>query len=536
MFRKFKIIRKISRPKKFVIASFLLSAFVIIIISHTLFSSSNYRINQGLSYFKKTFPVITVIDSSYGPDDEVDGYAVICGVRDYPGTINDLDYCDKDAKNMYNFLKENYGIPKSNIKMLLNDKCTNVSIIDAITSFANQMDQNDYLIFFFSGHGYAYDQNPDGGPFEIVPYNGASEIGLLDSQLDSLLDIVPGKSIVIIDACNSGGMGEYAKQTNRYIITACEPDESSIEDDDHANGLFTYNFFESWTLASDENGDGFLSYEDIFNTLYQRTVQRSAYFNLEFHPMEFDMISGDVILKPGIQIKEIAINSTNDVVVRYDHVGVGAGIMVCAYYDTTNENYTIVTCDNSIVGEKINETYEIPAPASGFQPTAITVAMEARYGNFINKTHKSQALPNFVLDPTNDSDNDGMDDLSEFNGGTNIWNPDTDGDSMNDSIEIQFGLSPFINDANMDLDEDGLSNIWEIEHGLDPTLDHTKVDSDGDRLSDALEYQLGSNPYSKDTDGDGLDDFEEYNIGTSLNESDSDSDHFSDYYELIFGP
>lgn len=94
-----------------------------------------------------------------------------------------------------------------------------------------------------------------------------------------------------------------------------------------------------------------------------------------------------------------------------------------------------------------------------------------------------------------DSDNDGLDNLSEFAAGSNPHQPDTDSDGMPDAWEAKNGTLPFIVDALEDPDNDGLVNVEEYLQGSEPVA----VDTDGDGLCDHDEKILGTNPREIDS-------------------------------------
>lgn len=115
-----------------------------------------------------------------------------------------------------------------------------------------------------------------------------------------------------------------------------------------------------------------------------------------------------------------------------------------------------------------------------------------------------------------DTDNDGLDDFTELNlypycspiipdtDGNGILDPDEDSDDegLSNILEVSLGTDP----ANPDTDEDGLSDGFEIlEYMTDPLM----FDTDGDGLSDGDEYVLGTNPFQVDTNGNGITDDKE---------------------------
>jgi hypothetical protein len=84
-----------------------------------------------------------------------EGYAILSGISDYPGTDNDLSYCDDDVNDLYNFVQSELYIPEENVIRLVDSEVTKGGISDAISAVAAVMDENDKLFFSYSGHGSA---------------------------------------------------------------------------------------------------------------------------------------------------------------------------------------------------------------------------------------------------------------------------------------------------------------------------------------------------------------------------------------------
>ena len=73
------------------------------------------------------------------------------------------------------------------------------------------------------------------------------------------------------------------------------------------------------------------------------------------------------------------------------------------------------------------------------------------------------------------------------------------GDINKPSMSSGSTLIDVLNPDN-DSDNDGLTNSFEASFGSDPL----KIDTDSDGLSDKLEYQLSLNPDDEDSDGNGI--------------------------------
>jgi hypothetical protein len=92
-----------------------------------------------------------------------------------------------------------------------------------------------------------------------------------------------------------------------------------------------------------------------------------------------------------------------------------------------------------------------------------------------------------------------------------VTSGDSDGDGLPDDWELAHGLDPNNPvDALDDPDQDGLTTLAEYQGGTDPF----NPDSDGDGLSDGQEVAARTNPLLADTDGDGLRDGLEVRTGS----------------------
>ena len=262
-----------------------------------------------------------------------DYHAVIVGISDYEGTINDLNYCDDDAQAIYARLLQSSHWSTDNIALILNSSATESNIHSALQTMGSNSDSDDVCLFYFSGHGgqRADDVSPtdesDGKDEYICPYNISSD-QILDDELSDWLDDLPTDKIIVwLDTCYSGGnlkgpgfagkcvswsanqvgegdgfIADLKKRgikdvddlTSPYISTACDDDETSLESSSLTHGLYTYYLLEALDGA-DDSGNGWVSGEESFDYLYPRVV---AYESTQ-HPQEYDAYPGqaDVVIE-----------------------------------------------------------------------------------------------------------------------------------------------------------------------------------------------------------------------------------------------
>lgn len=84
---------------------------------------------------------------------------------------------------------------------------------------------------------------------------------------------------------------------------------------------------------------------------------------------------------------------------------------------------------------------------------------------------------------------------------------DDDGDGIPDTVEIAAGLNPLsAADAAGDLDADGINNLIEYQIGTEIAVHDSGLDPDTDGLTNLQEVQAGTDINNPDSDGDGIND------------------------------
>ena len=180
-------------------------------------------------------------------------YAIIIGISDYPGTANDLEYCDDDADDVYKALTTLYGYEPHNIHLLKDTAATFTAIRDAIRDIEAKAVAGDEVVFFFSGHGAngkAADGDNERIDEAIVAHDESELVPIWDGQLKQWFEgFKTSRIIFIFDSCLAGGMTDL-QASGRIINMACSENGLSYEGEAWGNGQFTYYFVDQGMLSS----------------------------------------------------------------------------------------------------------------------------------------------------------------------------------------------------------------------------------------------------------------------------------------------
>ena len=147
---------------------------------------SNSRVNQ------------TAVDIDRSP--EVKIWAVVVGVGRYT-SMPVLKYSDDDAYQFYAFLKSPEGgaLPDKQIKVLVDEDATRMNILQTMRQILLKADENDEIVFYFSGHGVD-------GAFLPQDFDGINN-RLLHSDVKAIFEQSKAKhKLCIADACFSGSL------------------------------------------------------------------------------------------------------------------------------------------------------------------------------------------------------------------------------------------------------------------------------------------------------------------------------------------
>ncbi len=212
-------------------------------------------------------------------------YAVVVGVEQYRQKLPKADYAAHDAQVMNDYLIKTMGLQEENVALLVDDHAARTDLEKYLERWLpNRVEKGDSVFIYFSGHGAP---NPKTGEAYIVPYDGdpayIDTTGYPLKRLYEQLATLPAKEVVVLlDSCFSGAGGRsvIAKgmrpmglsvetpvlaKGKTVVLAASSGDQVSSTYDSKGHGLFTYFMLKGLQGEADQNKDGALDLQEVFD-------------------------------------------------------------------------------------------------------------------------------------------------------------------------------------------------------------------------------------------------------------------------------
>lgn len=212
-------------------------------------------------------------------DQEVKIWAVIVGAARYKH-MPVLRYTDDDAYQIYAFMKSPEGgaLPDNQVRLLIDEDATRSNIINAMRNIFLRADENDVVMFYFSGHGLK-------GSFLPIDYDGFNNM-LQHTEIKDILKASKAKhKLVLADACHSGSILASRTPINialkRYyeafetsnggtaLLMSSKGEEYSLEDGGLRSGIFSHFLVRGLKGEADANGNKIISVQELFEYVHK---------------------------------------------------------------------------------------------------------------------------------------------------------------------------------------------------------------------------------------------------------------------------
>ncbi len=210
---------------------------------------------------------------------EVKIWAVVVGVGRYT-SMPVLKYSDDDAYQFYAFLKSPEGgaLPDKQIKVLVDEDATRVNILQTMRQILLKADENDEIVFYFSGHGLD-------GAFLPQDFDGLNN-RLLHSEVKAIFEQSKAKhKLCIADACFSGSLlalkQPLAPQIQAFyrafdntqggmaLFMSSKSQEYSLEDQGLRSGIFSHYLSRGLKGEADVDGNKIVTIRELYDFVYK---------------------------------------------------------------------------------------------------------------------------------------------------------------------------------------------------------------------------------------------------------------------------
>ncbi|MDP6598437.1 MAG: PEGA domain-containing protein [Candidatus Poribacteria bacterium] len=258
------------------------------------------RNEQVMTLMRKLSLVFLLLISSLALADK---YALLVGINDYQNDIGALKYCVADVEAFRQALIETAGFKPEKVHLMTDqmsgqDLPTRINVIMRLDILASQIQPQDTLIFYFSGHGISTDDQS----FLLASDSNATTFTTLElsaiplQKVRQILSRVKAQQLLtIIDACRNDPASGRGNQDNLLsddfargfkvqrqagpsgkpavsaTLYACSVGERAYEWSEKEQGVFSYYLLQG-LKGEAANAKGDVTITDLADYTQQKVV------------------------------------------------------------------------------------------------------------------------------------------------------------------------------------------------------------------------------------------------------------------------
>ncbi len=165
----------------------------------------------------------------------------------------------------------------ADVDVTLLPESSSARAIRALGRFFGAATRDDVLLVYFSGHG-KLDQ---GGRLHLCMQDTEStdllSTAVSSARINEFADASRARNVVIVlDCCHAGAfrgadLGEAVAGPGRYVLTSCRgtqlANDATVE---NGTSFFTQHLVDGLTRAADQDGDGYVTFSDLYAYVDQR--------------------------------------------------------------------------------------------------------------------------------------------------------------------------------------------------------------------------------------------------------------------------
>lgn len=220
---------------------------------------------------------------------KTDIYVVAVGISDYKN-ISDLRLPEQDAKDIAKL----YKTKTKHVILLTGRYATKARILQSLRDQFARADEDDMIVFSFSGHGY------QGG---VCPYDMSRDqsSGITYKEIRSILKQSRAqRKMIFADACFSGGIRGGSSSANIndkdsgvLLFLSSRSGETSIESGMMKNGFFTAYLLRGLRGGADVDRNRVITAKELFSFVHNGVVEKS---DGQQHPVMWGRFDDGMVL------------------------------------------------------------------------------------------------------------------------------------------------------------------------------------------------------------------------------------------------
>ena len=238
-------------------------------------------------------------------------WAVLVGINQYDDVhLSDLQVCVDDVTAIYHALAPGYRVIRLLTDATPETLPTRANILGELASIAQNVEEGDLLLFYFSGHGKA----ERGESYLLTRDTRLAALkytALAISEVRQVMHDSPARAkVIVVDACHSGAMIGKAEPTmtpefiqrvfreaaGMAVLASCTAGQQSWEWPSQKRSVFTYYLLEALAGRADWDGKGFVTVSDVSRYVADAVKRWAAEHGVPQTPTLQYTVAGDIIL------------------------------------------------------------------------------------------------------------------------------------------------------------------------------------------------------------------------------------------------
>ncbi len=200
----------------------------------------------------------------------------------------------------------------ADVDVTLLPEASSMRALRALGTFFTTADRDDVLLVYFSGHGKLDQIGRLHLCMQDTETTDLLSTAVSSVRINEFADASRARNVVIVlDCCYAGAFrggdfGDAVAGPGRYVMTSCRGTQLANDATvDNGTSFFTQHLVEGLTSAADQDGDGYVSFSDLYayvdrclredgKQIPQRRVDADGDVRLAKRPPRVATVAGDV--------------------------------------------------------------------------------------------------------------------------------------------------------------------------------------------------------------------------------------------------